>query len=280
MTIKKQNKNLVGDAPETGTDETDELQQLMLRQQDRKGLSEAELIRLIRLQEAKAHTARQTPLLERMENRKGFMNFWYLKVPMRVLNVRSISDNQKFITDTLRTMRSPQCPICNKGILMHNLTEIPQDGKVLWFCSNQKTCMFGVMAEPSSKVLDMGGIEDVLQESVHVLGRNRWAALSEEEKEELIESHLFKGVLYRNFSIALIVILLIQCMFHLWVSVLMVGGLTALTALLSLKWCYRAWQIKTGNVYPQQSLFLEWVRTAHRYYSLDWVGQDAGEEND
>lgn len=279
MTIKKQNQNLSGDAQATDLNEVEQLQEILQRQQTNGKLTQTDLYALARLQEQKTQQTK-APLLQRLEQRKGFLNFWYIKVPLRVLNVNTISQNQKFIHDTLRTLRSPQCPMCNKGILMHDLAEVPVGGNVRWFCSEQPSCMFSVLATPSSHVMGMSGLDEVLQQSVHVLGRDRWAALSEEEKNELIENHLFKGILYRNFSIALAAILLIQCALGAWLSILMTFGLTALTLLLSFKWCYRAWQIKTGNVFPQESLFFEWLKTAEQYYSLEWVDAPAEDQND
>lgn len=240
-------------------------------------LSESELARLVQYATNKELNQKQQ-LLDRLENKRGVLSFWYLKMPMRVLNVRSIADNQRFIHDTLRTIRSPQCPVCNQGLMMHDLNEVPMNGKVRWFCSNEAECDFDIMAEPSSNVMGMAGIENALAIAAPQIGRAKWQALTEEEKEELIEAHLLRAITYRNFLVVLFVIYFAELVLNLWWAAIMMLGFLALTGLLSVKWAYRAWQVKTGNLFTQKSMFFHWLKSARHYYSIDWVDeQDDGD---
>lgn len=256
--------------------DSDRLSILLKRQEAQGSLGEADLVELIDLQHRSQVSA--PTFIERAKESRGFLSFWYLKVPLKVLNVESIGQSQRFINDNLRAMRSPQCPLCSKGIMMHNLSEAPVGGKVLWFCSNDVGCSYSILAEPSTGLLGMSGIEKALSKSVSILGVEKWNSLTQEDKDMLVREHLFKAVLYRAFSIPLAVMVLVQSYMNLWLSLFLVIGLLLLSLLLSLKWGYRAWQVKTGNLFKQDGLFLEWIKTAPKYYSVDWVDAQVEEK--
>lgn len=86
-------------------------------------------------------------------------------------------------------------------------------------------------------------------------------------KEEISDIYLLKyGCIFVG---ALIVLSLI---IKFWLGTFNVIMLVSFVVLLSLKWCYRAWQIKTG-----QTGFLDWLKGAESYYSVSWVDNQTGE---
>lgn len=214
---------------------------------------------------------KRTKLIDKAYEGKGFLHYWYVKMPAKVLNIGSISDSQRVINDSIRAMTSPLCPMCSQGILMYNLDLKPVEGKVRWFCANEKHCNFKIWAPPSSTGLVMTGVEDVIAESMREVGRERWLALTEEEKQELIKSHLETARIYRLMAMLVAILLLAALITQMWWGVSMVVGLLLLSIGLSIKWCFNAWKIKTGNVYMPEPVFWDWLKTADKYYSVDWV---------
>lgn len=247
----------------------------ILKSSKSKQLDENQLLELAYLQN---QIAEKRTLLDNIYEKKGIFHYWYVKMPTQVLNVGSIRDNQRFINDTVRTLSSPMCPICSNGLMMYNLSSEPINGKVRWFCSN-KSCTFKIWAEPATGSILMDGINKALKENVGELGKGRWESLSEEEKDELIDSHLSKAILYRNLSFLMILICLVEVCFQMWWGVSLLFSLTLLVSAISIKWGYRAWQIKTGSVFMEYSPFLDWIRTADKYYSVDWVDNVTDEVN-
>lgn len=221
------------------------------------------------------HRKKKTTLVDSIYNKSGFLHYWYIKMPSQVLSLGSLSQSQRAINDSFRALSSPICPACSNGILMHDIKEIPQDGKVLWFCSKAPTCGFNMLAPPAAGGLLMNGINDALQQNIKTLGADRWERLTETEKAELIESHLMKAVLYRNVSFIALLFCFVQAYFSIWFGLILVLMMTALGVLLSLKWGYRAWQIKTGNVYLPKSKFVWWLKNAPNFYHIGWVDEAA-----
>lgn len=252
------------------------LQDSLSHSKNGNGLSTEDLMRLAKTDEQEEFVGSKKNIAERIDNSKGFFKFWVVKVPARNLNIASLTQNQQSINDSIRALSSPICPICANGILMYNKRAIPNEqGNVKWFCSNHKDCTFTIFAEPSLLKISAA----VNNSNIREVGRLRWEALTVEEKDELIESHFFKAILYRSFAICLIVFLLIMAYMHfIWGMCITIMCL-AYVALGSLRWCYRAWQIKTGNVYLESSPFIHWLKTAEKYYSLDWVDQECSEDD-
>lgn len=218
-------------------------------------------------------------IVDRMYEKKGIMYSMYVKLPLRIMNVGSLKDSQKFMRDSYRSVASPMCVMCNKGIMMHSPDQLPIDGKVKWFCSNDD-CGYTTWAESANSDIAMKDIRQKLNESVTDLGRGRWEKLGEEEKNELIKSHLSKARMFKLTSIGLGVAILLEMIMQWWWAASMMVGVVLLTVFMSIKWCYRAWQIKTGNVFQEKPMFIEWLNTAEDYFSVDWVDQDKKEDND
>ena len=233
--------------------------------------STEDLIRLATKNEEEEEQQHKLNIIERIDQKKGFFNFWFVKVPARNMSLASLTQNQQSINDSIRALSSPICPICAEGILMYNKRLLPNEkGNVKWFCSNESACSYHLFAEPSllkiNSALNATNIRDV--------GRIRWENLTEKDKSELIESHFLKANLFRSFAVCLLVfIILIAYMQMVW-GVVVSFICLAYVILSSLRWCYRAWQIKTGQVFQETSPFIHWIRTAESYYNLDWLDQE------
>lgn len=244
---------------------------------DKGGFSTSELIRMASNGKQEEEYDEKTTFVERIDQRKGFFNFWLVKVPARNMSIASLSQNQRSINDTVRALSSPICPICAEGILMYNKKAIPNtQGNVKWFCSNDKACNYSIFAEPSLIKINSTLSNTKIQE----VGRIRWENLSEQDKAELIESHFLKANLFRSFGVCLVFFVILMAYMHMLWGVVVSMICLAYVALSSIRWCYRAWQIKTGMVYQNRSPFIDWVRSAEAYYNLDWVDQAAADQNE
>lgn len=218
-------------------------------------------------------------LVERLYQRKGVMYSLAVKMPLKILNFGSLSDSQRFLRDSFRGVTSPICVMCNGGILMHSQNQIPVDGEVLWFCSNSE-CSFRISAAPANKDILMLDVRQKLNTDINLVGQNRWSELSESEKEDLIDGHLAKAKMLGWVSLVLFLLTIFEIVMQFWWALMMMLPVLLLALLLSVKWGYRAWQIKTGNVFLPNSMFVDWLKTAESYYSVDWVDQENKEEGE
>lgn len=205
--------------------------------------------------------------IDQIYNKKGFVYYWTVKLPVKVLNIGSIVDNQKIINDNFRALSSPICPMCGKGILMYDLKKEPVSGQVLWFCSKQKSCNYSVWAEPSL----MGIFNEDLAKKTEGINRHKiwtdqWEKLSEEEKNDLVQNHLLSAVIYRNISFIVALVVFAQVVFKWWWSFSLSFLMLIAVILLSLRWGYFAWRIKTGH-----AGFIDWIKNAKSFYNLDWI---------
>lgn len=214
---------------------------------------------------------------ERIDKSKGFFNFWYVKIPARNMSIVSLTQNQQSINDAVRALSSPICPICAEGILMYNKRLVANEqGNVKWFCSNEKSCNYYIFAEPSLLKIN----STLNNTKIKEVGRIRWEALTDDDKKELIEGHFLRANLFRSFGVCLVLFVILMAFMQMTWGVIVSLICLAYVALSSLRWCYRAWQIKTGLVYQDRAPFIDWVRSAGAYYSLDWVDQAANENID
>lgn len=222
--------------------------------------------------------------IEHHYNKKGILHFWYVKVPLKILNVGSIKDNNALLVDSYRALTSKACPLCSQGILMFNRNIEPQAEGVQWFCSRNPVCAYTVMGPPSGALEINPVINEIVDGQALQLGRGRWEKLSKNEKEELITSHLEKAKIYRAFALfsflmfgIQLVLFFVKSSMFLYSSIFIFFVMAYLT-ILSLDWAYRAWQIKTGNVFLQENPFLGWLKNAEQYYSVDWAEPDSQTE--
>lgn len=282
------------------------------------GATREELIQILNDQEA---SRKQGGVVDYLYAKKGLMHFAFVKTPAKILNIGSIRDSQKIWKDTFRALSAPICPKCGKGTLMYNLKSSPnfETGDVKWFCNNFKSCDFTVQAQPSLMGVANDDLRSKLDYSERSSWKHQWLNLKDDEKQELINSHLEKALLFRagffaiflmyftvfslgNFGkaslfftmpicfvfavvqnilfkkfefdrflvigLSFFIVISILSMFFIkfWFGGLNVIILLAFAQLLSLKWCYRAWQIKTG-----QTGFVDWFSHAESFYSVRWV---------
>lgn len=215
-------------------------------------------------------------LVDRLYKKKGFFYSMYVKMPLKIINLGSLSQSQRFVRDSYRGVSSPLCVVCNKGILMHSDNQVPVNGEVRWFCSK---CDYKVWAKPASKDLLMLDIRKKIGVGMEEVGKNRWDALTEVEKADLIDSHQFESKLYRIATCVFVSLALLEALLQWWWAFLLTAPITVYTLVQSLYWAYRAWQIKTGTLFKPHA-FINWLKTADKYYSLDWVDQDQGEQGE
>ena len=130
-------------------------------------LSDEDLVKLSRQEKEFIYKNQESKkaAVDRIYNKKGFLYYWTIKLPVKVLNIGSILDNQKIINDNFRALSSPICPVCGRGILMYDLKKEAVNGQVLWFCSKGKSCSYSVWAEPSV----MGMFNDDLAKKTEAL---------------------------------------------------------------------------------------------------------------
>lgn len=231
-------------------------------------LPHSELIRLAQFDKEQAYLNQQgkTGLVDSIYNKKGILHYWYVKVPTKILNVGSILDNQKILNDHFRALASPICPLCEKGILMYDLKKPPVNGDVFWFCS-QESCSYHVWSEPSNT----GNFNSKLKDKIALLDKksawtNRWKELTEIEKNELTDKHISTSVLFRNFSFLLTAIVAFEAILGFWFAVAPTFLMALAMFVVSLKWAYFAWRIKTG-----EGGFLHWLKICRSLYSVDWT---------
>lgn len=238
---------------------------------------------LAELADVSADLDYRVALVDRLYKKKGFFYSMAVKVPLKVLNVGSLSDSQQFMRDSIRGVTSPICVMCNSGILMHRKDQLPVNGQVLWFCSNDTACSFTVWAASSNKDIFMSDVRQKINTDIHVVGQNRWDDLNDSEKQSLIDGHLSKANMLKWVALFLMALIIFEAVMGYWWALIMMFPVWGLSILLSVKWCYRAWQIKTGNVFLPNSMFMDWLKNADEYYSVDWVDQsnnEKGEESD
>lgn len=240
---------------------------LILMQKNGGALDEPELVEMAQVA---SDIEYRGAIVDRLYKRKGVMYSLGVKMPLKILNVGSLSDSQRFVRDSIRGVTSPICVICNGGILMHNPNQVPVNGQVKWFCSNS-LCSFEVWAASASKDVLMLDVRKKIHTDISDLGRDRWSELSESEKQDLVVGHLSKASMLRWVSVFLFMLIIFEIVMQFWWALMMMLPVLCLAILLSLKWCYRAWQIKTGNVFMPNSMFMDWLKTAESYYSVDWV---------
>ena len=231
-------------------------------------LSAEDISRLSKLEEEQAYLNQEnkTGVIDRIYKKKGIVHYWAVKVPAKVLNVGSIADSQKVLNDNFRALTSPICPACEKGILMYDTKKHPVNGQVIWFCGNP-SCNYQVWSTPSVAGVFNSDLNNKIKSiNKHQIWREKWEKLSESDKAELIDSHLESAILYRNFTLLIAVILIIETVFKFWYAVGPTFLMVIASLLVSFKWAYFAWRIKTGDVG-----FIDWLKNCKAFYSVDWV---------
>ncbi|HCA5183812.1 TPA: hypothetical protein MW242_003458 [Acinetobacter baumannii] len=164
------------------------------------------------------------------------------------------------------SMLSPNCPMCGKSILMHdNRIPFKFKGNVVWFCGSP-ICDYEIIAPNSFNLL-----KKQIANTHYVIAQERLAMFSEAEKLALISSHFFKSKLYLLLSLLAVVYTIYMTFMAQYKFLVLPGYLFVfLFVIYSIRWAYRAWQIRTGMLFLPNSPFLAWFRYAPSRYNLDW----------
>lgn len=205
------------------------------------------------------------------KKRRGFFRkvgrLYFKQVPMAILNVKSLHQNNKFIVNSIKGISSPTCIQCNQGILMYDKNKVINN-EVEWFCSK---CDFTIIAGSSfSSVRDE--LQHCLPEVVQSK-RSLWHDLTDQEKDELIKGHLSASKIYLFITFLLILFFGYQIYAKSILGILFAVSVLLFAFISSLKWGYRAWQVKSGNLFLAKSPFVCWLKNAKHYYSVDWVDE-------
>lgn len=244
-----------------------------------KELTEEQLTRLIsELREDKDQNeiVETKPFAERVLQKKGVFNNLYKKVPLRYIGISSFSQTHQTIADSIESLKSPICPKCCGAILMYNKRLKYRDGTVDWFCADDQ-CGYKLRYSPVRSE-----ISERVRELSYSLNANRWDRLTEKEKVELISSHLSKAVIYRNIAALFFMVFVLELLFSMWMVALVTGALIFAIFVRALAWCYRAYQIKTGKVFDKRIPFSDWLTSADKWFSVDWVDEleDTGDSSE
>lgn len=196
--------------------------------------------------------------------KKG-IHFYTKRVPASLLNIASISDSQKFINNQFMALNSNICPECGNGIMMFDKRYEYQNGEVDWFCGNNK-CGYKIIG-PKGK---MGGgfnpeLKQILYADSFSRNRERWAKLSEEEKEELKASHLGKHRIFFKFYLMTLILFIVTALLNPFFSVA-VALFSLSMFLLCLKWSYRIYQIEHG--FFKHYGFLLWMKKRENLFHI------------
>lgn len=221
-------------------------------------------------------TVEHKPFSERILEKPGIFNLLYKKVPLRYIGISTFSQTHKTIMDSYESFKSPTCPKCCSAILMYNKRVSYRDGTVDWFCADNQC---GFTLRYSAKNAE---IKERVQELSLSLNSNRWDLLSRDEKEELISSHFSKAIIYRNISMLFFLIFVAELLLGMWMVAFITGALVSAIFARGLYWCYRAYQIKTGKVFEKRIPFTEWLTTADKWFSVEWVDElnDIGDSDE
>lgn len=207
------------------------------------------------------------PFAERVLEKKGIFNLLYKKMPLRYIGITTFTQTHKTIMDSYESFKSPTCPKCCGAILMYNKRLSYRDGTVDWFCADDQ-CGYTLRYSPKG-----AEIKERVQELSLSLNSNRWDSLSDEEKEELISSHFSKAIIYRNMAMLFLLVFIAELLFGMWMVAFITGALVFSIFIRGLYWCYRAYQIKTGKVFEKRIPFTEWLTTADKWFSVEWVDE-------
>lgn len=213
---------------------------------------------------------RKQTLIERINSNKGKRNWLFLKMPMKATSAETIVNSTTELVGTFKAANSVVCPQCSNGILMcDNQIARSYPGNVEWWCS--KSCGFKVFAQPRFKA-----VREAVKAPAYYIAQQRLANMSEADINKIIKEHQYKSRLFRIMTygfLSMIVWKLIQAQ---WFLVVQWSILSTIAFLFALKWGYRAWQIKSKNIYLKHSPFIGWLVNAPKWFTLDWY--DSNEE--
>lgn len=216
---------------------------------------------------------RKQSLMERINGSRGKRNWLFRKMPMKATSVENLVNSTNELVGTIKSVNSVVCPKCSNGILMCD-KDISRTypGKVEWWCS--KTCGFKVYAPPRFKA-----VREAVKAPAYYIAQERLANMTVEDINKIIKEHQYKSRLFRVMTYSFLGMLVWQLIQAQWFLAIQWLIMATITFLFSLKWAYRAWQIKSKNIHLKHSPFIGWLMNAPKWYTLDWYdSNEAGRE--
>jgi ribosomal protein S27AE len=207
---------------------------------------------------------RKQSLIDRINANKGKRNWLFRKMPMKATSVENLVHSTQELAGTFKAANSVVCPRCGQGILMCD-KDISRNypGKVEWWCSNK--CDFKVFALPRFK-----SVREAVKAPAYYIAQERLANMTEDDINKIIKEHQYKSRLFRMMTYGFLTMLVWKLFQSQWFLAIQWTIMASITFLFALKWGYRAWQIKSKNVYLKHSPFIGWLTNAPKWFSLDW----------
>lgn len=216
---------------------------------------------------------RKQSLIERINASNGKRNWLFLKMPMKASSVENLVNSTNELVGTVKSVNSVICPKCSNGILMCD-KDISRTypGKVEWWCS--KSCGFKVYAHPSFKA-----VREAVKAPAYYIAQERLSNMTVEDINKIIKEHQYKSRLFRLMTYGFLSMLVWQLVQSQWFLAIQWTIMSTIAFLFSLKWAYRAWQIKSKNIHLKHSPFIGWLMNAPKWYSLDWYDNNEAERD-
>lgn len=190
---------------------------------------------------------------------KKAAKFTFVSMPLSILGVNTLKMGNRQIADLWKSLSSPVCPDCDKGVLvMHD------DGNIIdqhdgasrhlypWKCNN---CGFAFLEEPdASKVRDAASRyrNERVQATISTMERDKREQIARSHRlhsRTFFSASIFAaaGFIYMLASGAAIVLALnwFSIAVALWVF--------------GMKKSYRSWQVQTGNLFVDGAFWF-WLK--------------------
>lgn len=222
-------------------------------------------------QEIQETLFRKQNVVQRWKNSPSKRAFVFFKMPYRATTIDNLVNSTKEIKSNYVACNSVICPNCSSGIMMRDSQINPQfQGNVEWFCSNNSNCDFIVYALPTFIDLKIR-----IKEPAYDIGQMRLKAMSNIDRNELINEHMAKARMFLFASVFFFVVFFWNILFQRWILCIQFLIITLVAFAFAVKWAYRAWQIKSGNVFLKHSPFVGWFVHAPKWFSLKWYDNDS-----
>lgn len=218
-------------------------------------------------QDIDALLLKKQSLTERLNSKKGKRFYLFVKMPMKASSVENLVRSADELKSNIKAVNSVICPHCSNGILMCD-RDVSRDypGKVEWWCS--RNCGFKVFAQPTFKA-----VKEAVKVPAYQLAQARLASMSVEERQNLISTHQYKSNLFRLAATGFFAVCIWQLVKAQWFLAIQWVIIAILAFLFAIKWGYRAWQIKSGNVHLKHAPFVAWLFNAPKWFSLNWYDE-------
>lgn len=207
---------------------------------------------------------RKQRLVTQVNEKKGKRHWLFKKMPMKASSLENLANSTEELVKTFKSANSIVCPHCSHGILMcDNEISNKYPGKIEWWCSAK--CGFKIFALPTFKA-----VRDAVKAPAYYIAQERLSNMTPEQIEKIIKEHQYKSKLYRYASYGFISMAMMQAIKQQWFLIPQWLIIMVFAYLFSLKWAYRAWQLKSKNIHLKHNPFFGWLFNAPKWFSLDW----------